>query len=326
MRIVSLLPSATEILCELGLRDQLVGVTHECDWPRSVVDLPKVTRTLIPTDATSAEIDALVRDRMGQQSALYTLDMPALEQARPELLVTQALCDVCAVSEDEVKNAACTLPGTPRVLNLEPETLAEVLGCIRDVARATGDEGRAEPVIARLKGRVDAVTTRVRRAKTRPRVALLEWLDPPFSTGHWNPELVRLAGGQDGLGREGAKSVTLRWEEIVAYRPEVVLISCCGFTAERTLQEVGVLRDVAGWEELPAVRDNRVWITDGASYFSRPGPRLVDSLELLAHVIHPELFELPAHVQQPVRLDIALVGHPERSEGPARAAASLRSE
>jgi iron complex transport system substrate-binding protein len=310
MRIVSLLPSATEIVCELGLRDQLVGVTHECDWPRSVLDLPRVTRTLIPTDASSAGIDALVREKMGGHTALYTLDMEALQRVRPDLIVTQALCDVCAVSEAEVKNAACTLPGMPRVVNLEPETLGEVLECIRDVARATGDERRADDVIARLQARVTAVVTRVRRATTRPRVALLEWLDPPFSTGHWNPELVRLAGGEDGLGREGAKSVTLTWKQIVAYQPEIVLISCCGFTAERTLQEVGVLRDVPGWDELPAVRDGRVWVTDGASYFSRPGPRLVDSLELLAHVIHPDLNPLPPHVQQPLRIEGAL--HPER--------------
>ena len=304
MRIVSLLPSATEIICELGLRDQLVGVTHECDYPPSVADLPKVTRTLIPTDASSSEIDALVRDRMDTQSALYSLDIEALERLAPDLIVTQALCDVCAVAEEEVRDAACLLPGGPRVLNLEPNTLGEVLACIHDVARAVGGgiERRADDVVARLQARVDAVVSRGNRARNRPRVALLEWLDPPFSTGHWNPELVRLAGGEDGFGREGQKSITLRWEQVIEWQPDVVLIACCGFTAERTMQEIGVLRDVAGWEDLPAVRAGRVYVTDGASYFSRPGPRLVDSLELLAHVIHPDVHALPAWVASPIRL------------------------
>ncbi|MEX2177509.1 MAG: cobalamin-binding protein [Gemmatimonadaceae bacterium] len=304
MRIVSLLPSATEIVCALGLDDHLVGVTHECDYPRSVLGLPKVTNTLIPppTDASSAEIDALVRDRLGGQSALYTLNMAALERLRPDLIVTQALCDVCAVSEDEVKNAACSLPGTPRVLNLEPETLEQVLDCVRVVGEAAGVASRAGDVVRSLRARVQAVADRDRAVRTRPRVALLEWLDPPFSTGHWNPELVRLAGGEDGLGRTGEKSRTLTWDEVIAWRPEVVVISCCGFTTERALQDVGPLRDVPGWDDLPAVRDQRVYVTDGSAYFSRPGPRLVNSLELLAHVIHPDVHPLPDWVMPPVRL------------------------
>jgi iron complex transport system substrate-binding protein len=300
MRIVSLLPSATEILCAMGLEDQLVGVTHECDYPASVRALPQVTKTLIPTEATSAEIDALVRERMGGRSALYTLDMPVLERLAPDLIVTQALCDVCAVAEDEVRDAACMLPSGPRVLNLEPETLDEVLACIRDVGAATDSDDTAERLIASLRRRVDAVVTRSTRVTSRPRVALLEWIDPPFSTGHWNPELVRLAGGQDSLGRERQSSVTLEWRQVIEWNPEVVLISCCGFTAERTMQELAVLDRVAGWESVAAVRSGRVYVTDGSSYFSRPGPRLVDSLELLAHVVHPEVHPLPDWVQQPI--------------------------
>jgi iron complex transport system substrate-binding protein len=301
-RIVSLLPSATEILCALGLEDQLVGVTHECDYPRSVMRLPKVTKTLIPTDASSSEIDALVRDRLGAQSALYALDMDALEKLQPDLIVTQSLCDVCAVAEEEVKSAACTLSSMPGVLNLEPETLNEMLLSIREVGVGTQNEDRALAVIESLWGRVAAVVARGQRVTHRPRVALLEWLDPPFSTGHWNPELVQLAGGVDGLGTAGEKSRMLRWSQVIAWQPEVVLISCCGFTAERTMQEVGLLQSVQDWEHVPAVRDGRVYVTDGSSYFSRPGPRLVDSLELLAHVIHPDVHALPAWVQQPVRL------------------------
>jgi iron complex transport system substrate-binding protein len=313
-RIVSLLPSATEIVCALGLDDQLVGVTHECDYPPSVLGLPKVTKTLIPIDASSSEIDALVRDRLGAQSALYSLDMGMLERLQPDLIVTQSLCDVCAVAEEEVRNAACLLPSGPRVVNLEPETLGEVLACIRDVAIAVGDAHRADAVIDRLQARIDAVASRGKSVRGRPRVALLEWLDPPFSTGHWNPELVRLAGGVDGLGREGEKSVTLRWEQIIDWRPEVVLISCCGFTAERTLQEVGVLRSVPGWDDTPAARDGRVYVTNGASYFSRPGPRLVDSLELLAHVIHPDVHPLPEWVSPPINLSEHAFAKPTLSD------------
>lgn len=305
MRIVSLLPSATEIVCSLGLEDQLVGVTHECDFPAVVKRLPKVTNTLIPTDAPSAEIDRLVRDRLGGggQSALYTLDMDVLETLRPDLIVTQALCDVCAVAEEEVKNAACALPGAPRVLNLEPETLSEVLDCVRQVGVAAGIERHARDVVAALRERITAVTARSERVEDRPRVALLEWLDPPFSTGHWNPELVRLAGGLDGLGQEGQKSRTLQWDEVIAWRPEVVIISACGFTAERTMQDLPILDRVRGWKRLPAVQSGRVFVTDGNAYFSRPGPRLVDSLELLAHVIHPELNAVPEWVNPPVRID-----------------------
>lgn len=302
MRIVSLLPSATEIIASLGLDDQLVGVTHECDWPASVQRLPKVTKTLIPTDATSAEIDRLVRDRLGAQSALYTLDMETLGRLCPDVIVTQALCDVCAVAEEEVRNAACMLPNLPPVVNLEPATLGEVLACIRQVADAVGESKRADSVVAALQARVDAVAARSARVAHRPRVALLEWLDPPFSTGHWNPELVRLAGGEDGLGREGEKSRTLRWDEVIAYQPEVVLISCCGFTTERAMQDLPVLDRVPGWSDVPAARLAQVYVTDGAAYFSRPGPRLVDSLELLAHVIHPDVHPLPSWVLAPRRV------------------------
>src|ERR687887_564356 len=198
MRIVSLLPSATEIVCALGLEEHLVGVTHECDFPPSVRRLPAVTRTLIPTDATRGEIDALVRQRLRTGCALYTLDLPVLEALQPDLIVTQALCDVCAVAEDEVAAAACTLPGRPPVINLEPQRLSEVLDAIRQVAQAAGAAAAADALVARLQARVDTVAARSARLSYRPRVALLEWLDPPFCCGHWSPELVRLAGGGGG--------------------------------------------------------------------------------------------------------------------------------
>ena len=300
MRIVSLLPSATEIVCELGLGAELVAVTHECDYPAFVQELPKATRTLIPKDAPSAEIDALVRERLKGQRALYSLDLPTLEALRPDLIVTQALCDVCAVAEEEVQDAACRLPGRPRVLNLEPETLPQVLDAIRQVAAAAGQTAQGEEAVRALEARVQAVATRSAAVSHRPRVALLEWLDPPFSCGHWNPELVRLAGGEEVLGVAGQRSRTLSWDAVAAARPEVVFVACCGYGLERTLVDVAELGELPAWREQPAVRAGRVHVADGSHYFSRPGPRIVDSLEILAHALHPHLHPLPAGLPAPI--------------------------
>ncbi len=294
LRIVSLLPSATEIICALGLESQLVGVTHECDYPPSARDLPKVTRARIPTEATSAEIDALVRERLQSAQALYALDLPTLAALQPNLIVTQALCDVCAVAEEEVKAAACALPGSPRVVNLEPQTLDEVFACLGQVGEAAGCQAMAEQVIAERKARVAAVAKRSATAPRRPRVALLEWLHPPFSCGHWSPELVHLAGGDELLGRAGVPSRTLAWEELAAAQPEVIFVACCGFSVERTLEDLAQLAAHPVWQALPAVRQGRVYVADGSHYFSRPGPRLVESLEILAHALHPEIHPLPA--------------------------------
>jgi iron complex transport system substrate-binding protein len=302
MRIVSLLPSATEIICALGLEDQLVGVTHECDYPPLVRQLPKVTHTLIPAEAPSAEIDRLVRERRRTSRALYTLDLPTLEALRPDLIVTQALCDVCAVAEEEVRAAACMLPEGPSVINLEPQTLSQVFAAVRQVAEAAGVDRKAEDVVEGLMARVEAVVARAAGLRQRPHVALLEWLDPPFSCGHWNPELVRLAGGVEGLGREGMPSRTLRWDQVMAWQPEVVLIACCGFGVERTMDDVPRLQSVPGWQDLPAVRLGGVYVTDGSHYFSRPGPRLVDSLEILAHTVDPDVHPLPLGLTAPTRV------------------------
>lgn len=293
MKIVSLLPAATEIVCALGLDDQLVGVTHECDYPPLVRDLPKVTRTLIPRAATSGEIDRLVRERLSTRSALYSLDVELLQELEPDLIVTQALCDVCAVAEDEVNAAACSLGSAPRVLNLEPQTIREVFDSIRQVADVAGVAARGDQVIRELRERVDAVSQRSALLEVRPCVAFLEWLDPPFSCGHWTPELVRLAGGHEVLAREGERSRTLSWEEVVGSQPDVIVIACCGFDVERTLGDLLLLNAVPGWEDLPAVRAARVYVLDGSQYFSRPGPRLVDSLEILAHALHPDIHSLP---------------------------------
>ena len=308
MRIVSLLPSATEIICALGLEDQLVGVTHECDFPAFVRGLPKVTNTLIPTEAPSAEIDRLVRQRLETTRALYTLNLPMLEELRPDLIVTQALCDVCAVAEEEVQAAACSLPGSPRVINLEPQTLSQVFGAIRQVAAAAGVSPKGEEVVEGLAARVEGVVARRTALRSRPRVALLEWLDPPFSCGHWSPELVRLAGGVEGLGREGRPSRTLRWDEVIEWQPEVVFIACCGFDVARTMDHVPLLQRVPGWQDLLAVWLGQVYVTDGSHYFSRPGPRLVDSLEILAHTLDPIVHPLPAGLPAAVRVMHSAVG------------------
>lgn len=306
MRIVSLLPSATEIVCDLGLGDDLVGVTHECDHPPFVAGLPKVTRTLIPHDAGNRHIDALVRERLKTRRALYTLDLPTLERLAPDLIVTQALCDVCAVAEAEVTAAACSLPGRPRVINLEPVSLEDVLDTVRAVGRAAGVSDRGEAVVSDLRRRIDAVAARSERVADRPRVVLLEWLDPPFSCGHWSPELVRLAGGDEVIGRAGRPSRTVTWEEVVAARPDVLAVACCGFSLERTLVDVPGLTGRPGWADLPAVRAGRVYVTDGNAYFSRPGPRLVDSLEILAHA--PDVHPLPRGLPAARRLTPAELG------------------
>ena len=296
MRIVSLLPSATEIVCALGLYDQLVGVTHECDWPSEVKRLPRVTRTLIPKDASSTEIDALVRDQLRTRQALYTLDMSLLETLRPDLIVTQALCDVCAVADDDVHAATQSLSTRPQVINLAPRSFGDVLDCLRLVGSAAQVPARAEHVIASLRARIDALAVRSAAAVRRPRVVLLEWLMPPFSCGHWTPELVHLAGGIEMLGRAGERSRALRWSEVEAAQPDVIVIACCGFDLARTQQDLIALASMPEWRRLSAVRNHPVYVIDGSHYFSRPGPRLVDSLEILAHALLPEIHPLPEHL------------------------------
>lgn len=297
-RIVSLLPSATEIVCALGLRDALVGVSHECDFPPDVAQLPRVTRTRIAHDASSRDIDTQVRQELAGTQALYSLALPLLETLAPDLLVTQSLCDVCAVGATEVDAALCRLPGAPRLFNLQPTRLDEILDCIRALGCAAGVDEHAEAVVAALAARVDAVRRRsaMLDAAARPRVALLEWLDPLFDAGHWNPDLIEAAGGTPICGKAGAPSTTLAWDALRAQDPDVLFIACCGFDLPRTLADLPLLRAQPGWSELRAVRTQRVYVTDGNAYFNRPGPRIVDSLEILAHALHPDLHPLPAQL------------------------------
>ena len=292
------------MVCALGLQDQLVGITHECDYPPSVVSLPRVTRTVIPHDAGSAEIDGLVRERLKTSIALYTLDMSLLEELKPDLLITQALCDVCAVAEAEVQEASCRLPGNPRVLNLEPMSLEDVFQTMAMVGEATGMSGKARAVIEDLRTRVQAISDRTAMIadRDRPRVAFLEWIDPLFCGGHWNPRLIELAGGVSVLGDRDQPSRTTAWDELAEAKPDVVFIACCGFSLGRTLEDVPTLLAHPLWETLPSTITDRVYVTDGNAYFSRPGPRLVDSLEILAHALHPTIHPLPAGLPAAARI------------------------
>jgi iron complex transport system substrate-binding protein len=297
MRIVSLLPSATEILCGLGLRDQLVGITHECDFPASLRGLKVVTKTRIPESATSQQIDALVREKLQPEKALYALDADALKSLQPDLIVTQTLCDVCAVAHSEVAKAARSLSSQPKLVNLEPIRLADLFNCIRQVAAVTDCVGKAESYIAQLQQRVDQVAQRTLQTALRPRTVMLEWIDPLFSAGHWNPELVELAGGHELIGLPAQRSSSIAWASLVAANPECLVIACCGFNVQRTLQDLSVLTDQPHWQTLACVRSRQVFVIDGSAYFNRPGPRLVDSLEILAHTLHPALHQLPTGLE-----------------------------
>ena len=287
MRIVSLLPSATEIVCELGLRDQLVGVTHECDFPPGVSSLPRVTHTFLSPSSTSAEIDRQVREQLSTQRPLYQLDHDRLAALQPDLVITQSLCDVCAVAEADVQRALCRLPSDARILNLEPQSLAGVLETLETVAHAADDPDHGRAARCRLQNRIDAVRSAVSGAP-RPRVIVLEWIDPPFSAGHWVPEIVELAGGIEVIGKPGERSVTLTWNDVIAARPEALFISCCGFSIERTKQDLPMLFEQLASANLPCIQNEKVFVLDGSAYLSRPGPRLVDALELIAWALHPQ--------------------------------------
>ena len=291
MRVISLLPAATEIMGALGLMDWLVGVSHECDYPPEANEKPRVTRCEIHgAGLPSAEVDRWVRETLAATGSLYTLDEPLVRRLEPAVILTQRLCDVCAVGYGTVAALAATLLGPPRVVNLEPSCLANIFGDIRRVAAALGVPERGEAVAASLVERVDAVRSRAAGAGYRPRCFLMEWIDPPFCSGHWGPELVELAGGADPLGRNGQDSTRVLWEGVVEAQPEVLVLACCGYPVERTLQDLPILQGYPGWLDLPAVRSGRVYAVNGSAYFSRPGPRVVDSLEILAEILHPELF------------------------------------
>jgi iron complex transport system substrate-binding protein len=284
VRIVSLVPHATELLFALGLGEQVVGVTHECDHPKEAQSLPHVTRDVLPSGLSAAEIDREVKERTQRGEAIYELDEEAVRELEPDLIVTQQLCPVCAVSYEEVATLAEDMPTCPTVIPLDPKTFGETLGDARTIAQATGARDAAVELVMRTRARVDAVRRALRERQPVP-VAALEWFDPVFVAGHWTPQLIEWAGGLDVLGLAGEPSEETTWEAVAAAAPQVVVAMPCGYDAETAYREAEMHT-----VQLRGTGASRVVAVDGGAYFSRPGPRLVDGLELLAHILHPDVF------------------------------------
>jgi iron complex transport system substrate-binding protein len=291
VRIVSLLPAATEIAAALGLMEQVVGVSHECDFPMDANKRPRVTHCPVHNAGlTSAEVDQWVRRALRNNGTIYTIDEPLLRELQPDVILTQKLCDVCAVGYGTVARLAETLPGPPRVVNLEPTSVSDIFDDIRRVAQACGVADRANELIASLSQRVEAVRLRADRISYRPRCFLMEWVDPPFCSGHWGPELVEIAGGHDSLGRRHRPSAQIEWREVVDARPERLVLALCGYDINRARRDYALLRRFPDFDSLPAARGGEIYLVDASAYFARPGPRVVDSLEILAAILHPEEF------------------------------------
>ncbi len=294
MRICSLLPSATEIAFALGLGDQVVAVSHECDYPHEASNRPVLTKSAIHQKIhRSLEIDREVEQRGGD---IYEMDEKLLEKLKPDLILTQELCHVCAVSYTKVKEAARVLDADTKTVSLEPTNLEEIVDNIILVGRMTGRLVEAEKLAQQMLQRINSVREKAqKKAKHRPRVFFMEWLQPPWAGGHWIPQMVNHAGGVDELGRLGKPSHRIGWDEVVEYQPEIVVLSPCGFDANQVMEEAHVLSSYQGWEKIPALQSSRIYAVDASAYFSRSGPRVVDGLEILAHIIHPELFAENPH-------------------------------
>lgn len=297
MRIISLVPHATELLFALGLGPEIVAVTHECDHPPQALECTRVTRDVLPAGLSAGEIDAAVRERTAKGDAIYELDRAALAQLESDLIVTQELCPVCAVSYEEVAELASELPSCPRVIALDPKTLGETLGDVRTLAEATGRREQGIELIADAAARIDRVKLAV-RAQPRVRVAALEWLDPVYAAGHWTPQMIELAGGEDVLGLPGEASRVVSWEEVTAARPQIVVVMPCGYDAPRAREEA--IRFAA---ELARLSAERTVAVNASAYFSRPGPRLIDGLELLGHILHP--LQLPSPLGEALPVELA---------------------
>ncbi len=290
-RIVSFLPAATEMAFALGLGDQLVGITHECDYPPEVQGKPVVVRNVLPIEKMSQpEIDVAVTQRMRDGLSLYQVDEKLLQELAPDIILTQDLCQVCAPSGSEVTQALSLLPKKPQILWLTPKSLEEIFDNLRELGQATGRVKEAEELITSGRARLEKIAAVTRDLSHRPRVFCMEWLDPVYCSGHWMPEMVEIAGGVDALARKGTDSVRIPWEVVLEWAPEVLIITPCGFNLEKVIEQAPQLSRYPGWFDLPAVRNDRAYATDANSYFARPGPRVVEGTELLAHLIHPELF------------------------------------
>ena len=292
LRIVSFLPSATEMACALGLAEQLVGITHECDYPQEIKGKPIVVRSALPVENMSEqEIDRAVSERLRNGQSLYHVDEQLLCELAPDSILTQDLCQVCAPSGNEVSQVLDSLPCKPQILWLTPKTLDEIFDNIRQLGAATGRSEQAEALIEDGRAHLDGIATITDTLRYRPRVFCMEWLDPVYCCGHWVAEMVRMAGGRDELGREGADSVRIAWTDVLRWGPEIVVLMPCGFDLDKTIAHTQGLLAFAGWPDVPAVRSGRVYAVDASAYFARPGPRVVDGTQLLAHLIHPNLFE-----------------------------------
>jgi iron complex transport system substrate-binding protein len=287
VRIVSLIPSATEILFALGLDAEICGVSHECDFPPEARSKRKVVYPRIPPGLPAGEVDRRVRDFVARGESLYSVDAKALVELDPDLIITQDLCHVCAATPDDLASTLAAMPRAPRVLTLDPQSLADVYNDIRTIGEVTGRSAQAAQVVASLEARIAAVERAVAK-RARPRVLCLEWLDPPFPGGHWVPEMVERAGGKDVLGRAGVPSVAVNWNEVLVTKPDVIVLMPCGYNAEQSAADYAAAPLPPGWQELSVVKNGRVYFVDGSSYFSRSGPRLVDGVEILARILHPE--------------------------------------
>jgi iron complex transport system substrate-binding protein len=295
MRIVSLLPSSTEILYALGLGDSVVGVTHECDFPPGAAQKPALIKPRIDPHAPPTEIDRQVRELVGRGESIYAIDADLLASLKPDLIVTQDLCHVCAASPDDLATALTRFQTPPRILTLTPHSLNDVWEDIVRVGQATDKAQEAEALIAGLTNRVARVESVAAQISHRPRVLCLEWLEPLYVAGHWVPEMVARAGGEDVLGKPCEPSFTVASEEIAKANPEIILVMLCGYNAARNTAEFHAMQIPKSWQRFPAWRERKIFAVDANSYFSRPGPRLADGLEILAHLLHPDLFsgELP---------------------------------
>jgi iron complex transport system substrate-binding protein len=291
-RIVSFLPSATEMTCALGLGDRLLGITHECDYPSEIKGKAIVVRSVLPIERMSLrEIDSAVTERLRSGLSLYQVDEPLLRDIAPDLILTQDLCQVCAPSGGEVSQLLKLLPTKPRVLWLTPKSLEQIFDNFRELGNATDRLPEAEALIAAGRARLEKIAAVTRKISYRPRVFCMEWIDPVYCSGHWVPEMVRLAGGTDKLAREGADSVRISSENVLQWAPEVLVVMPCGFDLQKTVERAQQLFGYPDWSDLPAVRAGRVYAVNASSYFARPGPRVIEGTELLAHILHPDLFD-----------------------------------
>lgn len=314
MKIISLLPSATEIVCALGLEENLVGITHECDFPVSITDKPPLTASRISHETMSSkEIDHAVRSQIDGHGSIYDLDEKLLRELNPDLIITQELCDVCAVSYKTVEKAARMYVADAQVVSLEPNTIADIFDNIKLIGELCGVSEKAEEVVQNLQNRLDKVRERISENNSKLKVFMLEWLEPPFAPGHWTPEQVEIAGGICLLGETGKKSVTTTYEAIHESKPDVLVLIPCGYYTSDILRQMENTFFPSDWREIPAIKNGEVWALDATSYFSRPAPRVVDGIEILSKIFHPQIFGEPTATEA-VRVPKDLIKFERKAE------------